>query len=207
MVPGHADQETLIDHMEKFEGPVEVDETFVGGRQSNKHRSKRSRKGRGYVDKTIVAGIKDRKTNRVKAEIIPDVTQLTLHGFILENTADESTVYTDEHAAYQGIEKKNRTHKTVRHSASQYINGMASTNGIESFWSLLKRGHTGTFHKISPKHLRRYVKEFEGRHNRRPLDTEEQMGIMANKALCKRLTFENLIGPKEERLPGGSPND
>ena len=199
-------RETLIDYMEKFEGPVEVDETFVGGKERNKHRSKRLHAGTGHVGKSIVAGMKDRNTNRVKAQVVPDVTQLTLHEFILNNTSDDATVYTDEHGGYHGL-NKSRDHATVRHSIFEYINGMAHTNGIESFWSKLKRAHTGTFHKMSKKHLYRYVKEFEGRHNRRPLDTEEQMAIMATNALGKRLTFDILIGPKAQRLPGGVKND
>ena len=199
-------RETLIDYMEKFEGPVEVDETYVGGRESNKHRNKRLNAGRGNVGKTAVAGIKDRKTNRVKAQVVEHVNQGVLQGFIVENTTDDATVFTDEHGAYHNLSKKRR-HATVRHPIFEYINGMAHTNGIESFWSMLKRAHTGTFHKMSRKHLNRYVKEFEGRHNRRPPDTEEQMGIMATSALGRRLTFNKLIGPKNERLPGGVSND
>ena len=99
-------------------------------------------------------------------------------------------VYTDEAAAYNGL---NRSHETVKHSAREYVHGMAHTNGIESHWAMLKRGYVGVYHQMSAKHLPRYVAEFEGRHNSRRLDTDEQMRIMARGADGKRLRYVDLI--------------
>ena len=99
-------------------------------------------------------------------------------------------MYTDEHAAYDDLPYP---HEAVRHSAGRYVHGMAHTNGIESFWSMLKRGYVGTYHQFSVKHLDRYVSEFEGRHNNRPADTADQMTVMARGMDGKRLRYEDLI--------------
>ncbi len=108
-----------------------------------------------------------------------------------------ATVYTDEASAYRGL---NRRHEAVRHSIGEYVREQVFTNGMESFCSMLKRGQTGTYHKMSPKHLHRYVDEFKGRHNRRPLDTADQKESMVAGGDGKQLRFEDLIGPKETRL-------
>ena len=89
----------------------------------------------------------------------------------------------------------------MKHSAREYVDGEAHTNGIESHWALLKRGYIGTYHHMSGKHLQRYVNEFAGRHNARPLDTIEQMGAMVSGGDGKRLTYAALIGPEETRNP------
>ena len=99
--------------------------------------------------------------------------------------ADVSTVYTDEHPGYRGM--PNVKHETIRHSAREYVRDQIHTNGIESFWSLLKRGYVGTYHHMSVKHLDRYVNEFAGRHNDRPSDTETQMQHIARDMSGKRL--------------------
>ena len=99
-------------------------------------------------------------------------------------------VYTDDAAAYEGIPNP---HQSVKHSVSEYVNGLAHTNGIESFWSMLKRAHKGTFHKISPKHLQRYVNEFCARHNMRDSDTLDQMQRVVADMTGKRLTYKDLI--------------
>ena len=99
-------------------------------------------------------------------------------------------VYTDEAAGYKGLPRR---HRSVRHSAGEYVNGLAHTNGIESHWALLKRGIMGVYHHISVKHLPRYAIEFSGRHNRRPLDTLDQMAQMARAAPGRRLTYAMLI--------------
>ena len=108
-----------------------------------------------------------------------------------EHTAEGSTVYTDEAHAYRGL--PGRRHETVKHSAGEYVRGMASTNGIESFWSMLRRGHDGTFHHFSEKHLDRYVTEFSGRHNIRNADTADQMAIIAKRSVGKRLRYRELV--------------
>ena len=113
-----------------------------------------------------------------------------MQSFVVENTAPGATVYTDEASAYEGLPFP---HESVKHSVSEYVRGMAHTNGAESFWSMLKRAHMGTFHKMSPKHLHRYLDEFAGRQNVRENDTIDQLGAMVQGMEGKRLTYDDLI--------------
>ena len=115
----------------------------------------------------------------------------SLQGFVADTTEVGSVVYTDEAVAYQGMPL--RSHWTVKHSAGEYVKRQASTNGIESFWALMKRGLYGTYHHVSVKHLERYVGEFSGRHNDRPSDTVDQMSHMVKEMEGKRLRYEDLI--------------
>ena len=133
-----------------FAGPVEVDETYVGDRERNKHGKKKLRAGRGGVGKTVVAGAKDRATNEVRAKVVEATDAKTLQGFVADHVAPGATVYTDEAKAYKGMPFN---HEFVRHSTGEYVKEMAHTNGMESFWATLKRAHKGVYHKISPKHL------------------------------------------------------
>ena len=114
----------------------------------------------------------------------------TLQGFVGDHAAKGATVYTDDHGGYQGMPFE---HETVKHSISEYVNGMAHTNGIESFWALLKRGYHGTYHHMSEKHLGRYVGEFAGRHNDRDYDTIDQMAHVVRDMVGRRLTYRDLI--------------
>lgn len=176
-----------------FGGPVEADETYVGGGRKNMSRSKRKAlSGRGPVGKSVVIGVKNRGTNEVRAKVVSSTDAPTLQGFVRENTKPGATVYTDEAGGYRGLGRDYR-HEAVNHSAGEYIRGPAGINGMESFWSNLKRAHKGTFHKISPKHLDRYVAEFAGKHNCRDADTLDQMAGVAFGLAGKRLRYSDLI--------------
>ena len=173
-----------------FAGPIEVDETYMGGKERNKHKGRKLNAGRGTVGKIAVVGAKDRKTNKIKAAVVKATDAKTLQGFVIATAFAGATVYTDDTAAYKGIPFD---HASVRHSVGEYVDGMAHTNGIESFWSMLKRAHKGVYHKISAKHLQRYVNEFAGRHGVRELDTFEQMGSIADAMVGKRLSYQDLV--------------
>ena len=170
-----------------FAGPVEVDETYMGGKRKNMSTKRRKKlTGRGPVGKTAVVGAKDRATKQVSAKAVTSTDKETLQRFVSDVADENARVYTDEAAAYEGMAN---THEAVKHSVQEYVRGQVHTNGVESFWSMLKRGYYGTYHKMSPKHLNRYVAEFTERHNIRDLDTIDQMGGMEG----KRLTYKALI--------------
>ena len=163
---------------------VECDETYMGGKRKNKSNTERKHaEGRGPVDMTAVVGAKDRATNQVNATVVSSTDKATLQGFVADNAEADATVY-------DGIPNP---HETVRHSVSEYVNGLAHTNGIESFWSMLKRAHKGTFHKMSPKHLQRYISEFAGKHNMRESGTLDQMQDTVARLVGRHLLYRDLI--------------
>ena len=185
-----------------FAGPVEVDETYFGGRRrnmSNTTRKALAATGRGAVGKTAVVGVKDRATKHVAATVVTATDAATLQGFVREHTAPGATVYTDDAPAYESLPFN---HATVKHSLSEYVKGDIHTNGIESLWSMLKRAHKGTFHKLSPKHLDRYVQEFAGKHNLREHDTIDQLTALSGGMDGKRLRYRTLIA--ENGLASGA---
>ena len=188
---GHRIRAAMDFQGDLFQGPVEVDETLIGGLKKNKPLSVRKKNKWGSIDHLIpIAGIKDRKTNRVIAQVVPDRTAPTLQGFVMANTEPDALVYTDEAAAYKGIMRK---HRSVNHKAEQYVDGDVTTNGMEGFWSPLKGGLKVIYKHWSEKHAQKYVTEFSGRHNIRPLDTEDQMGEMVREGEGRQMTYQELI--------------
>lgn len=174
-----------------FDGPVDVDETFVGGKRRNMHADKRMEMdGRGVEAKAIVAGIKDRHSNQVAAMKIDSIDTDTMQPFLAEHVEYDAKVYTDDARDYRSISFER---ESVRHSLGEYVKGQAHTNGIESFWSMQKRAYKGTFHTLSPKHLDRYVQEFANKHNMRESGTLEQMRTTVAGLVGRNLLYRDLI--------------
>ena len=187
----HRIREAWTNRIGRFDGPLEADETYMGGKRKNMPKSKRKHLvGRGVAGKTAVAGVKDRATNRVSAAVVRVTDTATLQDFVTDRATPNATVYTDEAAAYTGLPFD---HYTVKHSVGEYVDGKVHVNGIESFWSMLKRAHKGTFHKISPKHLNRYVQEFAGKHNVRDSGTLAQMRDTVAGLVGRNLLYRDLI--------------
>ena|SRR3990167_1796599 len=164
---------------EQMRGIIEVDETYIGGKEKNKHANKKFNNGRGVANKIPVVGLKERQ-GKVVGQVVSNTEAATLQQLIEDNVKINSAVFTDDHRSYIGLYDRGYTHRVVKHSAREYVNGMAHTNGIESFWALLKRGIYGTYHNISAKHLQRYVNEFAFR------SSNGEMAFSFINAVCKQ---------------------
>lgn len=182
-------------------GTVECDETYVGGKAKNMHRKEREQKitGRGGSGKAIVFGAKSRG-GEVRAKVIQTTDGEQLHLAVKESVAHGSVLYTDQHRGYMGLGDYRQS--AVNHGIGEYVRGNVHTNGIESFWAILKRAHYGTFHKLSKKHLHRYVGEFVFKANTKELPAFDKDGIDCGITTVRahmagmegrRLTYKELI--------------
>lgn len=172
-----------------LQGIVEADETYIGGKEKNKHADKKLNAGRGTVGKAIVMGVKERD-GRLKSMQIADTTSETLHGIINKHVAKGSVVCTDDHRAYSGL--LDYDHQVIKHSVGEYVRDMASTNGMESFWALLKRGFIGIYHQMSPAHLDRYVDEFSFRYNSNFINCTDVLSQVFYNSNGRRVTYKQL---------------
>jgi len=186
---------------------IETDETFMGGLIKNMHKDRRLRYnqlGGVHGSKTIVHGILDREARQLRARVIPNLQRDTLQTAIAKNVKFGSTVYTDEWIGYDGLRSR-YMHEVINHSNS-YVKGRVHTNGIENFWSLLKRGLRGTYISVEPFHLDRYLDEQVFRYNNRatpenPLNDSDRFLLALSQVANKRLTYKELTGKDGSTTP------
>jgi transposase-like protein len=182
-------------------GPVEVDEAFIGGTPKFMHAKRRMSLGYGIGGRTAkipVMGMLDRDSRQVRAQVVPNVKRETLQNAILKEIETGSTIYTDNASTFDTLASKQYIHDTVNH-VEEYVRGQVHTQGIENFWSLLKRGLKGTYIAVEPFHLDRYVTEQVFRFNNRatkdnPLDDADRFMLAVSQISGKRLTFAELTG-------------
>jgi transposase-like protein len=182
---------------EKLSGHVEADETFIGGKARNMHIGKRQRRitGTGTKDKTAVMGILERG-GKVRASVVPNRKKKALQAEVKKHVEAGSALYTDALLSYDGL-ASDYAHQVIDH-AVQYVDGRVHTNGLENFWSLLKRGINGTYVSVEPFHLFRYLDEQAYRFNNRHMTDAERFDVAVKGIVGKRLTFDRLTGKEGE---------
>jgi len=187
-------REACGDDLTKLQGIIEIDETYVGGIEKNKHESKKLKAGRGAVGKTGVLAMRERGGKMV-AMPIEDSDAATLHTAIHQRVHVGSTLHTDEASAYKGLGGMFFAHETVNHSAGEYSRDGVTTNGVESVFAVMKRGLHGVYHHASKKHLHRYVDEFAFRLTAGDVKrhTLSRLDSFVDGVAGKRLTYKNLI--------------
>jgi len=179
--------------IQEMEGIIELDETFVGGKNKNRHWDKKVKnsQGRSFKDKTPVFGLLER-TGFVRCIVVPDTSAFTLQPLVAENVKMGATLMTDEWKAYNGLNAY-YDHFVVDHGRGQYVNGDCYTNGLENFWSMLKRGIIGIYHKVSRKHLQKYCNEISYRFNTRMMSDIERVEQSLLQISGCGLKFKDLI--------------
>jgi len=176
-----------------LENFIEIDETFIGGKNKNRHQNKKILRcqGRSWTDKTPVLGILERGGNLI-TQVVSNTQKRTLEPVIENHVKKYSNVYTDEWFAYQDLGKW-YNHKIVNHRNKEYVKGNATTNSLEGFWSHLKRGIYGNYHWVSKKHLLNYAQEFTLRYNTRKHSEQERFDLVLLTSINQRLTYQQLI--------------
>ena len=187
---------TLVGHV-PMDGTVQMDEMYVGGLERNRHASKKLRLGRGAVGKTAVVGIRHNESGLIRAQTFDNVNQQNVHEFLHQNVKSGTEVHTDDARVYDNLEQQGFKHKSVKHSAGEYVKDGVTTNSIESYWALFKRGVYGTYHHLSRKHLDRYLEEFSGRHNIRAMNTWVQIVLVMGNIANTHLPYKELIADPE----------
>lgn len=172
-------------------GTVEADETYVGGRPRIRQSRKAAAQGRGTKKTPVVALVE--RGGRVRAKAVANVSNKNLHAFIEQNVDKSATLMTDEFKPYVKVGRKYARHGVVKHSAQEYANGDISTNTIEGFFSLLKRGIFGVFHHVSPQHLQRYCDEFSFRYDHRKVSDSQRTAAAISQVAGKRLMYRDPI--------------